>query len=75
MKIYIPYYDRCNWHIQEADAEQSRQIGRDKSWLYRGMIFGSNAYTDEQGAQNYIDKKYNDARKTEYKEASNEAHL
>ena len=65
MKIYIPYYDRT-WKIQEADAEQVRHIGRDKSWLYRGMIFGPYAYTDEQGAENYINKKYSDARKTEY---------
>ena len=63
MKIYIPYYDR-SWKIQEADTENARRIG--KSWLHFGTIFGENAYTDKQGAENYINKKYSDARKTEY---------
>ena len=67
MKIYIPYYDRT-WKIQEADSETARQIGSfDKWWLWRGNIYGPNAYTDEQGAQNYIDRRYNEARKTEYR--------
>ena len=67
MKIYIPYYDRT-WKIQEADSETAREIGSFvKSWLWRGMIYGPTAYTDEQGAQNYINKRYNEARKTEYR--------
>ena len=67
MKIYIPYYNRT-WKIQEADSETARKIGSfNKCWLWCGMIYGPTAYTDEQGAQNYVGRRYNEARKTEYR--------
>ena len=64
MKIYIPYYDR-GWHIQEADADRARRIGR--FWLYNSVIYGDTAYNTEAASQAYIDKQYNKARLEEYK--------
>lgn len=63
MKIYIPYYDR-GYHIQEADSEKMRRIG--KYWNYNGWIYGDTAYITEEGAQADIDKQYSVARKSEY---------
>ena len=63
MNIYIPYYDR-GYHIQKADAEKARRIGR--YWLYNGVIYGDTAYTTETGAQAYINNRYNESRQTEY---------
>ena len=64
MTIYIPYYDRGAYHIKEADSDRARRIG--KSWLYNGTIYGDKAYTTEAGAQADIDKRYHEARKSEY---------
>ena len=65
MDIYIPYYDR-GWHIQPAKADRVRKLGN--YWSYCGWIYGPNAYTTEDGAQAYIDKRYGEARIAEYKE-------
>ena len=66
MKIYIPYYDR-GWHVQEADSGRARKIGR--FWEYGGWIYGDTAYTTEEGAQAYIDKRYNQAFQLAYNPA------
>ena len=63
MKIYIPYYDK-NYHIQEADAEKARRIGR--YWTYNGWIYGDVAYTTQEGAEAYINKQYHAAKQAEY---------
>ena len=63
MKVYIPYYSN-GYHIMEAD-ESARRVGG--YWLFRGTIYGPTAYTTEAGAAQYINKQYNDSRKTEYK--------
>ena len=63
MNIYIPYYNR-GYHVQQAD-ESARRVGG--CWLWCGTFYGPTAYTTEQGAMQYINKQYNDAKKTEYK--------
>ena len=70
--IYIPYYDNGSFHIQEADAQTARKIGHgvNSFWLWRGMVYGPNAYTTELGAQNYIDKRYNEAKQYLYEEVT-----
>lgn len=66
MKIYIPYYDR-GWHIQPADSEKARRIGR--YWTYSGWTYGPTVYTTEDGAQAYIDRRYHEAMQSEYQMA------
>ena len=58
--IYIPYYDK-GWHILKADASKARKVSG--YWLYCWVIYGDTAYTTEDGAQYYIDKRYNEAKK------------
>ena len=63
MNIYIPYYDK-GWHIQRAEANKARKLGN--YWIYCGDIYGPTAYTTENGAQAYIDKRYNISHALEY---------
>ena len=64
MKIYIPYYER-GWHIQTADSEEAlRRVGH--LWMYSGTVYGTTAYTTQEGAQAYTDKRYYEAQQSEY---------
>lgn len=63
MKICIPYYD-SGYHIQEADSEKMRRIG--KYWNYNGTIYGYTAYKTREAAEAYIRRNYNTAKAFEY---------
>lgn len=72
LTIYIPYYNNGSFHIQEADAKTARKIGHgvNACWLWRGMIYGPCAYTTAAGAQLYIDRHDNEAKKYLYEVAA-----
>lgn len=56
MKAYIPYYDRGRYHIQEAEAEECRTL-RNGDLIYRGTIYGPNAFRTEEAARAYINRE------------------
>ena len=65
--IYIPYYERNEWHILAADAARARKISL--FWMHCGTIYGPTAYTTVVGAQLYIDRHDNEAKKYLYEVA------
>jgi hypothetical protein len=63
MNAFIPYYDK-GWHILEAPTARMRRFCKD--WSCNGWIYGEHAFTTEEAAQAWIDKKYSFAYKLEY---------
>ena len=65
--IYIPYFDN-GFHVLRADVARSRKVSG--YWMHCGMIYGPYAYTTEEAAQCYIDKRYNEAKEYLYEEVT-----
>ena len=72
MKVYLPYYENNNWHIQETD-ETVRRIGGYWFWMF--TIYGPCAFITEQAAIDYINRKYNQCKEQEYMPLMNSRRL